>query len=181
MQPKQTMNWLFSLVLIGVVGTASAQWRENGEIVADTEWRKAWGEHGALLELTDRPEELFAAWEKPGAAVSYRTTDIARRGEPIVGVVLFTGCTPNSTGVCEAEAYFQVFKPDGSAYGAEEQAEIWIGKPPPPAGQLQLSVGAIGVRIEPQDPNGTYTVRARLRDKVSHAEVVLIRSFRVEP
>jgi hypothetical protein len=97
------------------------------------------------------------------------TTDIALRGRPIVGVVFFSGCTPNSSGVCEAEAFFQVFKPDGSAYGTEEQAELWIGKPPPPEGQLQLSEGAIGVRIEPQDPNGTYTVRARLHDKVFRA------------
>jgi hypothetical protein len=174
------MMWLLSFVLMGFVGAASAQWRVNGEVVADTAWRKAWGDHGAMLQLTDRPEELFAAWEIPAAAVATSTTEIAKRGEPIVGVVLFSGCTPNSAGVCDAEAYFQVFKPDGSPYGAEEQVEVWIGKSPPAAGQLQLSVGAMGVRIEPQDPKGTYVMRARLRDKVSQAEVVLTRTFRVE-
>ena len=174
-------RWFIFLTLLGLVGTASAQWRENGKPVADTEWRKAWGEHGVMLQLTDKPDELFAAWEKPGAGVPIRQAEIAKRGEPIVGVVFFSGCTPDSAGLCDSDAYFQVFKPDGSPYGAEEKSELWSGKPPPLPGELQLSVGAIGVRIEPHDPRGTYSVRARLIDNVSHAEVELKRTFRVDP
>lgn len=169
------------LVLFGMVGSVAAQWLENGHVAPDTAWRKSWGANGAMLDLTDKPDELFAAWERPGAGVPVSTTEVAKRGEPIVGVVFFTGCTPDKSGLCDAEAYFQVFKPDGSAYSVEEHGEIWSGKPPPPDGQLQLGVGAIGVRIEPSDPSGTYTVRARLRDKVSQAEVELSRSFVVDP
>jgi hypothetical protein len=72
-------------------------------------------------------------------------------------------------------------KPDGSPYDAEEDADLWSQKPPPPKGELQLSVGAIGVRIEPNDPSGTYSVRARVVDKVSHATVELTRTFVVDP
>ena len=171
----------FVLALVGFVGTVCAQWREDGKTVADTEWRKAWGAYGAMLQLTDKPDELFAAWEKPGAGIPVSTVEIAKRGESIVGVVFFSGCTPNSAGLCDSTAYFQVFKPDGSPYGVEEEGELWSGKPPPSNSQLQLSVGAIGVRIEPQDPSGTYLVRARLLDNVSHAQVELTRVFRVDP
>jgi hypothetical protein len=175
------LRWLIGLTLIGLVGTVSAQWREDGKPVADSEWRKAWGKYGAMLDLTDKPDELFAAWEKPGASVPLSTVEIARRGEPIMGVVFFSGCTPSEAGLCDSQVLFQVFKPDGSPYGAEEKAELWSGKPPPSQGELELSIGAIGVRIEPQDPNGTYLVRARLLDNVSHTTVELTRSFRVSP
>ncbi len=169
------------LVIFVMVGSVSAQWRENGKEVTDTAWRKAWGQYGVMLQLTNKPDELFAMWEKPSAGVPVTSTEVAKRGEPIVGVVFFTGCTANKSGFCDTEAYFQVLKPDGSAYGAEERGELWSGKPPPPEGQLQLSVGAIGAIIEPNDPNGTYTIRARLRDNVSQAEVELTRTFVVNP
>ena len=168
------------LAFMTLAGAVCAQWLEDGKPVADTSWRKAWGKYGAMLDLTDKPDELFEAWEKPGAGVPVSTTDIAKRGEPIVGVVFFSGCAVNEAGLCDVEAIFQVFKPDGSPYGAEEKGELWSGKPPPTDGHLQLGVGAIGVRIEPEDPVGTYTVRAYLLDKVSRAEVELARTFRVQ-
>src|ERR1700743_3591062 len=174
-------RWIIGPLLVGIVGTASAQWRENGKAVADTDWRKTWGAFGAMLHLTDKPNELFSAWEQPGAEVPVNTVDIAKRGQPIVGVVFFSGCTPNTEGLCDSEAYFQVFKPDGSPYGAAERGELLSGKQPPAVGQLQLSVGAIGVRIEPRDPVGTYIVRARIVDNVSHTSAELKRAFRVNP
>lgn len=176
-----TRAWFAWIVLLGATATTYAQWRENGTPVADTSWRKAWGTSGAMLLLTDKPNDFFAAWEQPGAGVPMSTTEVAKRGDPIVGVVLFSGCTANATGVCETEVEFQVFRPDGSPYNAAEKTELWSGKPPPAEGQLQLSVGAIGVRIEQADPSGTYTVRARVVDIVSHAEVELTRTFSVVP
>ena len=87
-----------------------------------------------MLHLTDKPDELFASWEKPSPGVPVSITDIAKRGEPIVGVVFFSGCEATPTGVCDLVGAFQVFKPEGSPYGAEEKGELWIGKPPPPDG-----------------------------------------------
>ncbi|HEX4823809.1 MAG TPA: hypothetical protein VFV19_05825 [Candidatus Polarisedimenticolaceae bacterium] len=176
------MSALASLVLIAIGATSPSgyQWYEDGKPVADTTWRKGWGQYGAMLHITDKPDELFAAWEKPGAGVPVSITDVAERGKPVVGVVFFTGCSVNDSGNCDAQAVFQVFKPDGSPYGKEEKGVLW-NRQPPTAGQLQLSVGAIGVRIEPQDPVGIYSIRARLHDVVSGAEVELTRTFRVEP
>jgi hypothetical protein len=168
-------------VLFGALwaSNAHAQWLEGGKPAPDTSWRKAWGPNGAMLHLTDKPNELFEAWEKPAAGVPVGTTEVAIRGEPLVGVIFFSGCAPDKDGLCDARAKLQVFKPDGSPYGDEELAEIWIGKPAIPSGELQLSVGAIGVVIEPHDPSGTYSVRAQLRDRISGAEVELRRTFQV--
>jgi hypothetical protein len=173
---------MFMLVLFASLwaSNAHAQWLESGKPVPDTQWRKAWGQNGAMLHLTDKPGELFEAWEKPAAGVPVSTTEVATRGEPLVGVIFFSGCTPDTSGMCDARAKLQVFKPDGSPYGDEELVEIWVGKPAFPSGQLQLSVDAIGVVIEPHDPIGTYTVRAQLHDLISGAEVELKRTFSVE-
>ncbi len=163
------------------IGVGYGQWYDDGKLAPDTSWSKVWGDHGVMLHLTDKPNELFEAWEKPGAAVPVSTARVANRGgKPIVGVVFFTGCEITPGGMCDVVGVFQVFKPDGSPYGEEETGELWVGKPPPKDGDLQLGVGAIGVRIEPQDPAGTYTVRARLRDNVSQGEIELTRTFRVE-
>lgn len=169
------------LILIVLATSANAQWFENGKPTSDKPWMKAWGEYGAQFELTDKPDELFKTWGKRRGGIHISTAEIAKRGEPIVGVIIFAGCAKDKNGFCNATAIFQVFKPDGLPYGKEEHAELWIGKPPPIYGQLQLSIGAIGVVIEPDDPNGVYTVRALLHDKISQAEVELKRTFQVFP
>lgn len=166
-------------LLIALSASASAQWRENGKPVPDTMSQKTWGNFGAMLQLTDKPDELFATWGKPGAAVPVSAIKSAKRGEPVVGVIFFSGCSMDDHGLCDAEVTFRIFRPDGTPYSAEEHAELWIGKPPPRKGQLQLGVGAIGAIIEPQDPHGTYSVRAHLHDKVSQARVELVTTFEV--
>jgi hypothetical protein len=169
------------LTLLVFVTSVNAQWFENGKPATEKPWLKIWGKYGAQFELTDKPNELFSAWQKPAAGIPVSTTEIAKRGEPVVGVVFFAGCATDDNGFCNATVTFQVFKPDGSPYNEEQVSELWIGKAPPPYGKLQLSKEAIGVIIEPSDPNGVYTVRAFLKDKISKAEVELIRTFRVFP
>ena len=82
---------------------ASADWRENGKPVPDTEWRKSSGDFGALLEFTKKPDQVFEAWNKPGDYVHIPSAeDTARRNEVIVGLIFFTGCKPDSAGNCNA-------------------------------------------------------------------------------
>ena len=70
-------------------------------------------------------------------------------------------------------------RPNGELYHDPIDGELWRGKPPPEEGQLQLSIGAIGVEIEPEDPDGEYTIRASLKDNITGAEVTLERTFHV--
>ncbi len=169
------------LSLAIIVTSANAQWFENGQPAKETPWTKSWGDYGATLLLTDKPNQLFSTWGKKKGGIQISTTKVAKRGQPVVGVIIFAGCSKDQNGLCNSTAIFQVFKPDGLPYGKEEPGELWIGKPPPSYGELQLSIGAIGFRIEPQDPNGIYTVRARLLDKISRDEVELKQTFQVFP
>jgi hypothetical protein len=98
-----------------------------------------------MLVLTDEPEEFFAAWETKSSGVSMSETVIARRDLPSVGVVQFTGCTPTKEGLCNSTVTYTVFQPDGTVYGQQQKGGLWIGKPPPPKNELQLSIGNMGV------------------------------------
>jgi hypothetical protein len=165
------------VLTLASLAIAQAEWKENGKVVPDKPWAKSAGEFGAQLVLTDKPEELFAAWEKPGAAVLYSETATARRGSPIVAVVFFAGCAADGKGRCQSSVRFNAFAPDGKPYGAPQAGELWIGKPPPGKGQMQLGVGNLGILIEPADPLGVYKVKAEILDAVANKTMVLERTF----
>ncbi len=65
---------VFLSILLLYSPTAVAQWREKGKVVPDTPWAKSDGELGAMFALTDKPDELYKAWEKPSEAYGLKPT-----------------------------------------------------------------------------------------------------------
>jgi len=169
-------------ILLILSSSASAQWRENGKVVADTPWAKSDGDFGANLAFTDKPDELYAAWNKEGPGVQWSQTSTAVRGIPIVAVVLFTGCAADAAGKCALAGRYTTSTPSGKPYGDPIDAEIWVGLPPPPGKALQLSHNHMGLVIDPGDELGVYTVRLELTDRVAKKKMTLERQFTaVEP
>ena len=163
-------------MLVCVTPTA-AQWKQDRKQFDGERWSKADGDFGAQLFLTDKPDELFEAWEKPALGVAIHEAKTARRGVPIVAVVVFTGCAPNAKGLSQATVEFTAYRPDGKPYGDPSDCELWIDKPLPAKGQLQLSVGNMGIVIDPGDQLGVYKVRAKVVDKVAKKTLLLERDF----
>ncbi|MFQ5671369.1 MAG: hypothetical protein ACE5HD_12790 [Acidobacteriota bacterium] len=158
------------------------EWREHGEAVPDTAWRKSSGAFGALLLLTDEPETYGEDWKQPSSLV--RTSKIeslaeAKRGDTIVAVVLFRGCAPNTEGDCDAEVGYRILKPDGGLYGGREAAELWK-RPAPEEGFLYRGAGRLGLRIEAEDPLGRYRLEAIVRDRVAKVTLRLTRTLDVK-
>lgn len=160
-----------------VASLPGAGWKLNGKPVPDTSWAKSDGYFGAELVFTDKPDELFAAWEKSGPAVLISETPTAIRGVPIVGVIFFAGCAVDAHGNCQATVRFTVQTPGGKSWGKPVDAELWVNKPPPDKEQMQLSVGNMGIVIDPGDPLGVYSVKAEITDKVAKKSMVLERTF----
>ena len=155
----------------------SGTWKQDGKPVPDTSWAKSDGDFGAQLVFTDKPDELFATWEKPGPVVVLSETPTAvRGGPPIVGVIFFTGCATNDRGNCELTVDFKVYRPDGKPW-TPQSGEMWVDRPAPPANHMQLSVGNIGLKVEPEDPLGEYRVQADILDKVTKKHMILERNF----
>ena len=160
-------------------GPAGAGWMENGKEVPDTAWARWNGDLGAQLVLTQRPNELFAAWEKSGPAVLLRQASRVMRGSPVVAATFFAGCARNNRGACDVAVRYSAYAPDGKLRSNADVGELCIGKPAPVKGQMQLRVGQMGVVIAPDDPLGVYTVRAEVVDRISGRALVLERTFTV--
>lgn len=156
---------------------ASAQWREDGKVIPDTSWSKSDGDFGAMLAFTDKPDELYAAWEKPGPTVHWTQTTTAVRGIPIVAVVLFGGCAADPAGKCNLVGRFITTTPAGKPYGDPIDTDIWVGLPGPTGKNLQLSHSHMGLVIDPDDELGVYKVRLELVDRVSKKTMNLERQF----
>lgn len=163
------------LFLFGV--PTPAQWREGGKVVPNKPWAKADGDFGATLVFTDKLDELFAAWEKPSPGVHLSETSTAMRGVPIVGIIYFTGCVANPQGDCELVGRFNTKTPSGKPWGDPIDADLWVDKPAPDKDSLQLSLGNLGIVIDPDDPLGVYKVSAEILDRVSKKKMVLEREF----
>jgi hypothetical protein len=166
-----------AILFVACLGPALCQWQENGRKVPDKPWSKSDGSLGVMLVLTDKPDEFYANWAHGMKSPPPFEKAVARRGAPLVGVVIFTGCAGNDKGNCDAGVTYVVLKPDGAVYGKPEVGELWAGKPAPPPGGLQLGVGNIGVVIEPKDALGTYTIRAEIEDRVAKKKLLLERTF----
>lgn len=157
---------------------ALAQWKDNGVPVPDEPWRRSDGTFGAMLLLSDKPEQFMDDWLKPNPP-SMSTTEEAKRGEPIVAFVLFVGCKEVGE-VCNSVVDFKVNRPDGTEYASHAGAELWKGKPGPLGDRIQLSLANLGIRIEPEDPAGKYTVTARVTDLNAFRTVELEQHFTVK-
>jgi hypothetical protein len=168
---------LLLLLVIAITLPASAQWRENEKPAPDTPWAKSDGDFGAMFAFTDKPDELYAAWEKEGPGVRWSQTSTAARNIPIAGVIFFTGCAANADGNCDLIARFTTFTPSEKQWGDPVDAEIWVGHPPSAGNALQLSQGNMGLIVDPGDELGTYTTKVELTDRVSKKKMRLERQF----
>ena len=136
----------------------------------------------ANLYVTADGRELFHAWEtNPAGGFSVVPVKVANRGDFLAAVILFKECAPGPDGNCNALVDITAYDPTGKVYGKFEGEELWVGKPAPKPGHTQLSVGYMGLVIEPSDPPGQYKVIATARDLVSGREATSEATFEVEP
>jgi hypothetical protein len=136
----------------------------------------------ANLYVTAKGRELFHAWEtNPAGGFSVVPVKVANRGEFLAAVIFFKECAVGPDGNCNAVVDITAYDPAGKVYGEFKGEELWVGKPAPRPGHTQLSVGYMGLVIEPSDPAGRYKVVATARDLVSGKEATSEATFDVEP
>lgn len=122
---------------------------------------------GVLLLTTDDDEGFLRAWAGP-TPPRLTTTDRATRGRPLFGMILFHGCRAGADGNCHVTGEFSFVRPDGSQYGEVLRADLWRAPPPPPphSSNILLGSGSPALLVEPDDPMGAWTMRARVTDQV---------------
>lgn len=176
---KNTILPILFLFMV-VPSISHGKWNDwQGNPIEDTEWMKSSGNFGAQLLLIGDENEFFKRWKTPSETVKFETVSEINRGEPLITPIIFSGCYVNKSGYCMVSAALKILRPDGSNYADIPQVEIWENKPPPPKGILELGVGYLKVIIEPEDPDGIYTVQATVTDNVKKASFVLTLTFSV--
>ena len=109
---------MLSIAALGFVlaAPAAGQWHSNGEPLPDASWRKLQNGFGAMLVLSNRPDEFLEAWVQRTPGVSISTTRIGRRGQSLAPFIFFIGCAENRLGVCDTAFDLEVIRPDGTAF-----------------------------------------------------------------
>jgi hypothetical protein len=168
-----------SLVLLLLAPVlALATWvNKAGETLPDTDSRKSVGEFGAQMLLMADDREMFRVWGIPSETVNLKTIDSVAVGEQINAFIVFSGCKPSSTGLCDVTVRFRVYQPNGKIYADAPPMEIWQSKKPPAQRMLELGVQYLKIVIEPQDLLGKYIVTAQVRDNQSGATLALWAPF----
>ena len=178
-------GWVLGVLFFMTAGVSEAQFKPVAdEPAAETPaappasedtWHRSDGNFGAMLIVTDQYASFVRTWAQPpkeGEGPAITLADSAVRGDEVAAVLTFSQCTPGITGKCRCDADFTVVRPDGSTYATHKKIEVWSSAPPPEEA-AQLSIGRLKFRIEPDDPLGTYQIRAVVRDLVAKREVAL--------
>jgi hypothetical protein len=158
---------------------AGSQWLQDGKTTADKEWMKSNQGFGAQLLFFDNPKKFLDDWKKPTEGVRASVSESAPRGTECGAFIIFTGCGDDKQGMADVVADVTVIKPDGKPYAAEKGMEVWQKKPAPKGKQLQLGTGGLMIKIEADDPAGTYEIRATVHDRVKDVTLDLKRKFTV--
>jgi len=158
----------------------SGQWRDRqGHPLEDTASMKSNGDFGAQLIVIGDEEAFFRRWLTPSAEVRLDTVSEVERGGSVIVPVIFSGCRADASGNCDVTADYTILRPDGSVYAESNQVEIWRNRPAPPPGLLELAVEYMKLIIEPSDPEGAYTILARVTDHVLDVSLVLTQHVTV--
>lgn len=171
---------LLLTISITALPLAQAQWLNDGMPVTDSPYAKTKGDFGAMLVFTDKPNELFEAWNKdtPGVTASFNVEEI-KQNDSLTALIIFSNCTPDEKGMANVSAKFTVLYPNGNVLSETRELEVWVNRPAPSKRMLELSVDFLQIQIGEKYPSGFYTVRALVHDKNSDTKIDLERKFKV--
>jgi hypothetical protein len=162
---------LLALASLGFAAVCHAQeprgfgWKLNDKSAPPNPAQASRNGFGVLMLVTPDYEGFWKAWEG-STPPQVTTTEEVTRDQPVHAVLLFSGCRAAASGNCNVTAELAVTGPKGKPYGETMKGRVWSG-PPAPAYALQASEGSLGFILEPEDPLGTYILKAKVTDHVA--------------
>lgn len=160
------MKWCLTLLIALLPLAAQSGWIDpTGKSIADTENMRSAGDFGVQIVLTANEGQFRQTWNSSATPPKLTTTNTIRLGETVSALLIFHGCTPNASGVCNVVSEFVLEGPDGSKMPAGG-GPVWSGKPMQQR-LLQLGQASMTLGFDKTDPIGNYKVTANVKDKVS--------------
>ena len=172
------LSLLAALAILSSAPARAAQngWRENGKSASQDPSRASDGTFGVMLVLTDDWDRFTQRWQQPSPGFDVPAVGPIQKGHPLISAIIFRGCRTDQGGNCSITGDFRAIYPNGKTYAEKKGVNIW-SSPPPPAPQLELSAGGFGLSLDPPDPLGTYTVVARVTDRIANKTLEVRTTF----
>ncbi len=164
------------LILLSLGTPADAWIDREGNALENTADRKSVGNFGVWLLLIDDEEKFYKEWKIPGT-LNVKTVTRIKKNFPITALIIFSGCASDPNGNCHVLVDIHITQPNGKSYGKMVNQPLWIGRPNPKKGTLQIGESFIRARIESHEPTGIYGIRAVIRDKNSGTTIDLETTF----
>lgn len=167
------------LVLLMLTSSAQAEWLHNKMPVTDSPYAKTNGDFGVMLVFSDKPDELFEAWNQDTLGVKADFVEKVKVNQPVVAVIIFSNCAADKRGNANVTVVFTVIDPDGKTITKTAEVEVWVNRPAPKYRNLELSVDHIRILVEDGQKTGTYIVKALVHDKVARKKLSLEHKLEV--
>jgi hypothetical protein len=143
------------------------------------EWRATDGDFTAMMFLSDKPEEVYSAWnDGPANKVKVSALPSISNGKAFEAIVIFSGCAADKNRNCNVVANWKIETLDGQNLGEVKEAPLWVNRKAPISGQLQISEKGVGLVASKADKG--YLIRVQVKDLISGRSVRLIQSTSVE-
>lgn len=172
------MNKLVLFLALSLPLNAQGAWIDSsGKPVPDTESMRSAGNFGVQLVLTPDDKQFRQTWKSTKGTPKLSSTNSVRLGSSVAAVLIFHGCSPNATGVCDVVSEFVLESPDGAKIPTGG-GPVWSSAPLR-SGLLQLGQASMSVGFDRTDQVGGYKVIANVKDKVSGRALTVIGRLKV--
>lgn len=128
------------------------------------------------VALLDDPKSFVSEWVSGRSKPALRTRTTFQRGEVVFPAVMYSTNALDPEGKAHIEYTLLFRRPDGSIY--EHLQNLTAVNGPPPK-ETALSKDRAGLKIEPSDPLGEYTLKVTLTDNVKEVTVEMLFTFLV--
>ena len=119
---------------------------------------------------------IFTDWAEKEIPKIYTVNSI-RRGNWIIPIITFATDGKDTNGNANLTYDIKILNPDNSIYGEFKELVIWKDQP---ADYMHLLEQHIEIRIEGNDPLGTYTIEVVIHEKNMQLDIPLRLAFNVE-
>lgn len=170
------MKSLFLLFAISMSLSLQASWIDSsGKTLPDTQSMRSDNNFGVRMILTPDDKQFRQVWVSSKNTPKIATTDAVKPGSSIAAVLIFHGCSPDISGMCDVVSKFYLESPDGTIIHAGG-GPVWSHKPLANR-MLQLGRASVTLGFGAPDSLGQYKVIAHVKDRVSGRQLKLISIF----
>ena len=164
--------------LVLLTMSVQAEWRDDkGKPLPQRDDAKHQGSFLAQLVVTAKVEEFRKSYQA-GKLTKVESTNRARVGEPLTGMVFISNCKPGADKKCKVSAKVQLEQPDGKKLDVGNIG-VWDQAPAGPDAVVP-GMKDVAIAFDKTDALGTYKLRAKVTDEIAGVTLDLLAPIQLK-